>query len=111
MAGLLPLGYQFVDFANIWALADSVNVDYTVVKTIIILDCSSILAELRSANRLPPAREGVPLEARPEAPKIRIFTSFPITIGAQSVLAGSGWGHLHKKKQEHVNENTWSMWR
>ena len=32
-----------------------------------------MLIERSSANRLPPAREGGPLEAPPEAPKKRIF--------------------------------------
>ena len=43
-----------------------------------------------SANRLPVAREGGPLEAPPEAPKMRIFASFPITIGAQNRIH-RGW--------------------
>ena len=42
-------------------------------------------AERSSANRPPPAREEAPLEAPPEAQKMRIFASFPITIGAQKL--------------------------
>ena len=48
------------------------------------------MTERSSAIRLPPAREGGPLEAPPEASKTRIFASFPITIGAQNCI-GRGW--------------------
>ena len=54
-------------------------------KSVSLLDCNSILAERSSANRPPPAREGGPLEASPEAQKRRIFASFPIRIGAQNL--------------------------
>ena len=54
----------------------------------------------------PPGREGGPLEAPPEAQKIRVFASFPITIAAQIVLAGGACGHLHRKNKEKVKKNT-----
>ena len=45
-------------------------------------------AEHSSANSPPPAREGAPLEAPAEAKKMRIFASFPITIGLKLYWPG-----------------------
>ena len=47
-------------------------------------------AERGSANKPPTAREGGPPEVPPEAPKIGLFISFPITIRAQTVVYWPG---------------------
>ena len=62
-----------------------------------------MLAERSSVNSPPPAREGAPLEAPPEAQKIRIFASFAITIGAQNCI-GRGWLRSSTQKKSRKSQ-------
>ena len=62
----------------------------------------------------PPAREGAPLEAPPEALKIHVFgfISHRNRGWLKTLLARGGFGHLHKKKIKiKVKKNACKVWQ
>ena len=92
-------------------MADSVSIDYTVVKINQYTGRAKRVTPGEARRQTvarpigpPPAREGGALEAPPEPPKVRIFASFPMTIGAQNCSGRGGAAVISTRKKSRKSQ-------